>query len=46
MTTAMTIVISVTVFANLFLADRFTSKDANRQPEAVPDHPTGMEFYV
>ncbi len=46
MTAAMTIAISVTVFANLFLVRRSTCSATCKPTEPSPDHPTGIEFYV
>ena len=44
MTVAMTIALSVTVFANLLLANRSNSAGSDQPPDERPDHPTGFEF--
>lgn len=46
MTAAVTLVLSVTVVANLLLAQRGTTADVKTSSAEPADHPTGIEFYV
>jgi hypothetical protein len=46
MTAAMTIVLSVTVVANLLFAKSATNVNSQPSNSEPADHPTGIEFYV